>query len=125
VAEGRPLNRVPPRIGPITKYAVDESDPLWEISLRDVAAEAGIGHFRSEWLSVLRPALERAVAQVGIDEPIGRNATLVSRADSQGDAPWTLPLSERHARVLPDVVRTACLLVVAAATGMRASELSS
>lgn len=123
VAEGRPFNRVPSRIEPITRYAVDESDPLWGISLRDVAAEAGFGHFRGEWLAVLRPALERAVAQVGIDEPIGRNATLVARADSQGEVPWTLPLSERHARVLPDVVRTACLLVIAAATGMRSSEL--
>ncbi|GAA3837542.1 integrase [Saccharothrix violaceirubra] len=123
VAEGRPLNRVPSRIEPITRYAVDESDPLWGISLRDVAAEAAFGHFRGEWLAVLRPALERAVAQVGIDDPYGRDGPLVARADGQGEVPWTLPLSERHARVLPDVVRTACLLVVAAATGMRSSEL--
>jgi hypothetical protein len=123
VAEARPFNRVPPRIEPITRYAVDESDPLWGMSLRDVAAEAGFNHFRSEWLTVLRPALERAVAQVGIDEPIGRNAALVTRADGRSEVPWTQPLSERHARVLPDVVRTACLLVVAAATGMRSSEL--
>jgi integrase len=123
VAEGRPFNRVPSRIEPITRYAVAESDPLWGISLRDVAAEAGFGHFRGEWLKVLRPALEQAVAQVGIDEPIGRNAALIARADGQGEVAWTLPLSERHARVLPDVVRTACLLVVAAATGMRSSEL--
>ncbi|WP_435591862.1 site-specific integrase [Nocardia sp. bgisy118] len=124
VSEGRPFNRVPSRVETIKKYVVDESDPLWGISLRDVAAEAGCGHFRSEWLPIVRPALELAVARVGIEEPIGRDAALVTRADGQGQVPWTRPLSERHARVLPDVLRTACLLVIAATTGMRASELS-
>jgi integrase len=122
VAEGRPFNRMPARVGHIVKYTVD-SDPLWEISLRDVAIEAGIGHFRTEWLPALRPALERAVAAVGVAEPYARNAALIARADRDGETPWTLPLSERHARSLVNVVRTACLLVIAAATGMRASEL--
>ncbi|MBF6302683.1 site-specific integrase [Nocardia amamiensis] len=124
VSESRPFNRVPSRVETIKKYVVDESDPLWGISLRDVAAEAGCGHFRNEWLPILRPALEQAVAQVGIEEPIRRDAALVTRADGQGQVPWTRPLSERHARVLPDILRTACLLVIAATTGMRASELS-
>jgi hypothetical protein len=122
VAEGRPFNRMPARVGHIVKYTVD-SDLLWEISLRDVAVEAGIGHFRIEWLPTLRPALERAVAAVGVAEPYARNAALVARADGHDETPWTLPLSERHARSVVEVVRTACLLVIAAATGMRASEL--
>jgi hypothetical protein len=96
---------------------------LWEISLRDVAVDAGIGHFRTEWLPDLRPTLERAVAAIGVEEPYARNAAPVARANTLGEIPWTLPLSERHARSLVDVVRTACLLMIAAATGMRASEL--
>lgn len=96
VTEGRPFNRVPSRIEPITRYAVDESDPLWGISLRDVAAEAGFGHFRGESLAVLRPTLEQAVAQVGIDEPIGRNATLVVRL---GSLPASHPPLVSSARV--------------------------
>ncbi|TDV37741.1 hypothetical protein [Actinophytocola oryzae] len=102
VTEGRPFNRVPSRIEPITRHAVDESDPLWGISLRDVAAEAGFNHFRGEWLAVLRPALEQAVAQVGIDEPIGRNATLVARADDQGDVPvGSLAITEEETKTNP------------------------
>ncbi|AVH20126.1 MULTISPECIES: site-specific integrase [Nocardia] len=122
VAQGRPFTRMPARVAQIVKYT-DAADPLWEISLRDVAVDAGIGHFRTDWLPALRPALERAVAAVGVEEPYARNAALVARADNTGEIPWTLPLSERHARSLVDVVRTACLLVIAAATGMRASEL--
>jgi hypothetical protein len=122
VAEGRPFTRIPVRVAPIIKYAVDESDPLREVSLREVATDAGYGHFRGEWLPALRPALERAVAHVGVEEPMGRDATPVARADGQGQTPWTVPLPERHARSLLDVVRTACLLVIAAATGMRSSE---
>jgi integrase len=122
VAEGRPFSRIPVRVAPI-KFAADESDPLREVSLREVATDAGYGHFRGEWLPALRPALERAVAHVGVEEPLGRDATPVARADGRGQTPWTLPLPERHARSLLDVVRTACLLVIAAATGMRSSEL--
>lgn len=123
IAAGQPFSRIPHQVEQIAKRAPDPSDPLRNLSLRDVAIAAGYGSFRTEWLRQLRPALERAVAMVGVEEPLGRDAATVPCTDGRGDVPWTLPLSDRHARALTDVVRTACLLVIAAATGMRSSEL--
>ena len=124
VVDGRPFSRIPHQVEQIVRRTPAQPDgPLADLSLRDVAIDAGFGHFRTEWLTQLRPALERAVPLVGVEEPLGRDAAAVARADGRGDVAWTVPLSDRHARALTDVVRTACLLVIAAATGMRSSEL--
>ncbi|WP_410585409.1 hypothetical protein [Amycolatopsis sp. lyj-108] len=124
VVDGRPFSRIPHQVEQIVRRTpAHPDDPLANLSLRDVAIDAGFGNFRTEWLTQLRPVLERAAALVGVEEPLGRDAAEVARADGRGDVAWTVPLSDRHARALTDVVRTACLLVIAAATGMRSSEL--
>src|SRR4029453_18320889 len=71
----------------------------------------------------LRPVLEGAVARVGVEYPWGRNAVLVPRADGAGDIPWTEPMDDQGGLILRRALRLACIIVVAAVSGMRASEL--
>ena len=123
VAEGRPLERITAGTARhhITAghYAVD--DPLAEVSGTAVAREAGIR------LTILppelRPVLLDAVERVGVEYPWGRDARPVARADGAGSISWTEPLDDRRAFALRRVLRTACIIVIAAVSGMRASEL--
>src|SRR5438046_992769 len=51
------------------------------------------------------------------------SAAEVPAADGRSTLPWTLPLHRSQAVALVGIVRTAAIIVVAAASGMRASEL--
>lgn len=99
-------------------------DPVLAVSLHHLAVEAGYSRFPYHQLEMLRPALEHAIGAVGIEEPWGRDATLVARADGDGTAAWTSPLSGRQAHALGGYLRSACLIVIAAVSGMRNSELA-
>ena len=55
--------------------------------------------------------------------PWGRDAARIPVAGASEPIPWTLPLHAFEAVHLTEVARTACLLVIAAVTGMRAGEL--
>jgi integrase len=99
-------------------------DPLLPVSVDALAREAGYRQsLMTEWLPRLRPALEDALRKVGTEEPWARGAAMVDRADGNGTVPWTVPLSAKHARDLHDYLRTAAILVTAAVSGMRKSEL--
>jgi hypothetical protein len=63
------------------------------------------------------------VAISGAAKPRGRQAGHVPLAGDAGTTPWTLPLDERGIRDLTGYAHTACLLLTAALTGMRESEL--
>jgi hypothetical protein len=52
-----------------------------------------------------------------------RDGALVDRADGQGKVPWSPPIHRLEAVALAGVVRTAAATVIAAVSGMRASEL--
>ncbi|MFJ1618467.1 hypothetical protein ACIO8F_40120 [Streptomyces sp. NPDC087228] len=71
----------------------------------------------------MRPTLEDALAQVGVERPFGRDADLIPAADGTAPLPWTLPLSRPQAVALVGIVRTAAIITAAAISGMRASEL--
>ncbi|MFH8899151.1 hypothetical protein ACH4HG_22575 [Streptomyces coeruleorubidus] len=71
----------------------------------------------------IRPHLEHAVRVLGVQHAWGRNAAPVSGADGGQPRPWTLPVSYHEIRGLVTAVRTACLILTAAASGMRTSEL--
>jgi hypothetical protein len=126
VSDGRPLDLVPEdriraRAG---EGRMRLDDPLLPVSVDALAREAGYRQSRmTEWLPRLRPALEVAVRQVGVAPPWARDAAVVDRADGNGAVPWTVPLSGKHARDLHDYLRTAAILVTAAVSGMRKSEL--
>lgn len=126
VADGRPLSRLPDdriraRAG---EGRMRADDPLLPVSVDALAREAGYRHSRmTEWLPRLRPALEDALRQVGTAQPWARDAAMVDRADGNGAVPWTEPLSSKHAKNLHDYLRTAAILVTAAVSGIRKSEL--
>ena len=98
-------------------------DPLLTVSFTALAREAGTGRIRPAPLAAIRPLIEQAVAAAGTAKPWGRHAAQVPRADGTGTTPWTLPLDERDVRDLTGYAHTACLLLTAALTGMRGSEL--
>ncbi len=98
-------------------------DPLLNVSFTALAREAGTGRIRPAALAAIRPMIEQAVAITGTAKPWGRQAAHVPRADDAGTTPWTLPLDERDIRDLTGYAHTACLLLAAALTGMRESEL--
>ena len=98
-------------------------DPLLNVSFTALAREAGTGRIRPAALATIRPLIEQALAIVGTAKPWGRQAAHVPRADDTGTTPWTLPLDEREIRDLTGYAHTACLLLAAALTGMRQSEL--
>lgn len=126
IAEGRPLDRLPPAKSRerVSRGRLGQDDPLAEVSLDSLAREAGRWCFQSAWLDRLRPAVISAVEAVGVEEPYGRNAAVVPRADGNGEVPWTLPAPIGQVRVLTRSLRTACIIVIAAVSGMRASEIS-
>lgn len=126
IAGGRPLDRLPPSKSRerISRGRFGRDDPLAEVSLDSLAREAGRGCFQSAWLDRLRPAIVSAAEAVGVEEPYGRNAPLVTRADGNGETPWTLPVPEHQVSTLVRSLRTACIIVIAAVSGMRASEIS-
>jgi integrase len=126
VAEGRPLDQLP---GDKVQARLRDGrmrpdDPLLTVSAEALAREAGYRQsLLARWLPQLRPALEDAVRQVGIAQPWARDAALVDRADGEGTTAWSEPLSDLYARDLADYLRTAAIIVIAAISGMRKSEL--
>jgi hypothetical protein len=98
-------------------------DPLLPVSLHMLARQAGISQFCSQWLDELRKPIEAAVLAVGVQETFARDGTLIDRADGKGTVAWSLPLHRLQAVALVGVVRTAAATVIAAVSGMRASEL--
>ncbi|MET9657076.1 hypothetical protein [Streptomyces sp. NPDC006510] len=100
-----------------------EDDPLLPVAMGTLARRAGLSQFCHPWLPTMRPALEDALAQVGVERPFGRDVDLVPAADGTASLPWTLPLSRLQAVALVGIVRTAAIITAAAISGMRASEL--
>jgi integrase len=101
----------------------DPDDPLVAINFDAVANEARLRQFHWQWLPPLRDQTEQTVAEVGTDRRWGRDAQAVLTADGDAQLPWTLPLHGSEVVAVTGVIRTACLVVVAAISGMRASEL--
>lgn len=119
-----PLQRLPDEV--ITRRLAegwDPADPLLPVNTVPLGRHISYGRLRLCHLNQIRPQLEQLVAAVGVEHPLGRNAALVPGADGGDPRPWTLPVSYLQLRALIGVVNTACLVVTAAASGMRTSEL--
>lgn len=101
----------------------DPDDRLMTVSLNAVANEAGLRQFDWQWLPSLRGPTQETVPEVGTDRRWGRYAQLVPTAGGDAQLPWTLPLHGGEVVALARVVRSACIIVIAAISGMRASEL--
>jgi hypothetical protein len=126
IAEDVPLERVSDaNIAIRAAEGWDPDDPLFDVSFYALAREAGVWSFNtSRHLPLLKDRLEEAVAAVGVEHPWGRGAALVESADGSGQVPWTLPIGEQAVRHLGDFATTACIIVIAAVSGMRMSELA-
>ncbi|WP_432190574.1 site-specific integrase [Streptomyces sp. Tue6028] len=98
-------------------------DPLLMVATGVLARQAGFTQFEARWMSCLRGPLEAAVALVGVMEVFARDAAEIITADASSALPWTVPLHRLQALALVGIVRTAAMIVLAAASGMRASEL--
>jgi len=97
-------------------------DPLLPVATGVVARQAGYTQIWKRWKPALREPFIAAVESVGVEKMFARNAVHVTTAD-KGTAPWTLPLHRSEAVGMVGIVRTAAIIVLAAASGMRASEL--
>ncbi|KAA2262856.1 site-specific integrase [Solihabitans fulvus] len=123
-AAGDPLPQViDHRVGRRLSTGWDPADPLLTVSLDQIAARAGFTAFKRAWLPALRRPLEDILGRVGIAKPWGRDAAEIPVAATQNTVAWTLPLHAGEVAHLTEVARTACVLVVATVTGMRAGEL--
>ncbi|GAA3516171.1 integrase [Streptosporangium album] len=121
---GRPLPEMQDRhVQDRIKAGWSANDPLAPIALSVLIRQAGFRQFHTAWLPHLRAPVEATLKVVGSARPFGWDTAVVDRADDQGAVPWTLPLHKEQASALAYIVRTACILVLAATTGMRASEL--
>jgi integrase len=98
-------------------------DPLLTVAVSPLARQAGFTQFNLNWFDEMRKPLEAAVAAVGIQPWFTRDAVLIEHADGHGQIPWSLPLHRPQAVALVGIVRTAAATVIAAVSGMRASEL--
>jgi integrase len=100
-----------------------QGDPLLAVNLDAIAHQAGLQQFRPRWLPRLRADIHTAVQAVGTGKPWARAAAQVPRADGQGSLPWTAPMHRSEAAALIGIARTAMIIIIAVASGMRASEL--
>jgi integrase len=124
IDQGQPLEAVPEAFVRVRlQRGWDAADPILGVSFTALALEAGTGRLRPAALAAARPLIEQAAAIVGTAKPWVRNAAHVPRADGTGTVPWTLPLEEHDIRNLASYIHTGCILLVAALTGMRQSEL--
>lgn len=101
------------------------SDPLLKVHTdRLVQDGAGNRSMLPNILKLFRPVIEEAVDRVGVAHVHGRNAAVITRADENGTVPWTMPIDHWTLRRLGCIVQAACMVVTAALSGMRASELA-
>jgi hypothetical protein len=126
VAAGIPFYKLPThhRTQRLRTGGFSPDDPLLEVSFTPFARQLGLRMVPvAQWLPPVRRAFEEAVAIVGIGEAYGRDAALIAPAQGNELIPWTMPVGEPEATSLVFNLRAACMLVTAAVTGMRMSEI--
>jgi hypothetical protein len=98
-------------------------DPLLPVATGVIARRAGYTQFWARWRHQLHGQLLDTAAAVGVEKTFVRDAAEAPTADGAGMLPWTLPLHRSEAAGLVGIVRTAAIIVLAATSGMRSSEL--
>jgi len=101
----------------------DANNPLLPVSTGALARQAGYVQFWAKWMPALQQPLIDTLNIVGVEKIFARNAAAAPAADGAAMLAWTLPLHRSEAVALIGIVRTAAIVVLAAASGMRASEL--
>ncbi|MGO8889490.1 MAG: hypothetical protein ACLP8X_17265 [Streptosporangiaceae bacterium] len=98
-------------------------DPLLPVSYQALARAAGAKRLDPHALADARPAIVAVLGKVGTAKPWGRGAAEVTTADGAASLPWTLPLDTLDLQDMTGLLRTSCLVITSAVTGMRSSEL--
>jgi hypothetical protein len=98
-------------------------DPLLPGATGVVARQAGYSQLWRHWKPALREPFIAAATSVGVQKMFACNAAQAPAADGSGHLPWTLPLHRSEAAALIGIARTATIVALAAASGMRSSEL--
>lgn len=97
-------------------------DPLLPVATGILARQAGRRTIEPRWMPRLRGPLTDAVAAVGVEKVFVRDAEDAPTADG-ATRPWSAPLHRSQAVAVVGIVRTAAIIVLAASSGMRSSEL--
>jgi hypothetical protein len=102
----------------------DPGDPLLHLAWHPLVVEVAgaMGHRRD--LEILRPDLQRWVAECGVAERWCRHAPAVPRHDTGELVPWARPMARHELHTTIYAVVSACCYLTSALTGMRASELA-
>jgi hypothetical protein len=101
----------------------DPADPLLHVNTGMLALRIGRRDISASLRPKVRPVIEQAVAELGLAEPWARRAPQVLRADDQRPVAWTEPLGSQQVYSLASLATTATLVIIAAVSGMRNSEL--
>lgn len=101
----------------------EPQDPLLRVHLNLIARQAGIRRLPADQLPRLRPALEAAVADVGVAGWWARDAAQVPHADTGEPVGWAQPMTAEQLRRVAGYLLSAAQILTTAATGMRRSEL--
>ncbi len=99
------------------------TDPLTPLAWGRLARRAGVGRLPPEMCARLTPALTELAAEVGFQRPWARQPALIERADSGELTSWTPPLATEDVSIMASYVVVASLVLTAALSGMRNSEL--
>lgn len=99
------------------------NDPLIDVHVNRILLQCGIRAELDGAVSQLRQALETAVSEVGTAGIWGRDAIRVPHAQSKDSVAWTHPLTSSELHQLVSHVLGACMVLTAAITGMRRSEM--
>lgn len=98
-------------------------DPLLQMSFLSLYRLAGLSTYPTDGYKQIRSILEAGAAHCGLALPWGRDADLVPRANDATLIPWTEPMSGVQIQVRERYLRGSCLIITAAVSGMRRSEL--
>lgn len=98
-------------------------DPVLPVATSVIARQAGYTQVWKRWRPALQEPFRATVTAVGVEKTFARNVGALPAADGSGVKPWTPPLHRSEAVGLVGIARTAAIIVLAAASGMRASEL--
>lgn len=123
VDSGTPLPRLEDHHIAASRSAWDRDDPLIDLHIGRILLECGMRAEISGVIARLRPLFEDAISKVGTAHLWAREAAQIPHAQSGKLIPWTVPLSSNEVHQLASYTSGACLLVTAAITGMRRSEL--
>ncbi|WP_405738564.1 site-specific integrase [Streptomyces sp. NBC_01525] len=99
------------------------TDPLSLLAWGRLSRRAKVGRLSPEVCTRLAPALAELAAEVGFQRPLARKPASIARADNAELVPWTSPLAAEDVNITASYVVIACLVLTAALSGMRHSEL--